>query len=116
MVEARNAFRDKYAALFIALPFDEDEIGGCLSAGRGFVHISSEGNVEPCPFVPYSDVNINNTSLREALQSSMLRTIRENHSELSEINGCALWEKRAWVQSLASQTAKDKSGASLSND
>jgi hypothetical protein len=32
--------------MFIALPWDEDEIGGCLSAGRGFVHVSAEGNVE----------------------------------------------------------------------
>ncbi len=108
VIRVRNAFREKYAALFIALPWDEDEIGGCLSAGRGFVHVSAEGNVEPCPFVPYSDTNINNSSLREALQSNMLKTIRENHEELAEINGCALWEKRAWVQSLAVQNAQDK--------
>lgn len=111
VVKVRNAFRAKYAALFIALPWDEDEIGGCLSAGRGFVHVSAEGNVEPCPFVPYSDTNLNNTSLKEALQSSMLRTIRDNHGELAEINGCALWEKRAWVQSLAVQSGKNKNEA-----
>ena len=104
VVKVRNAFRAKYSALFIALPWDEDEIGGCLSAGRGFVHVSAEGNVEPCPFVPYSDTNLKNTSLKEALQSKMLRTIRENHDQLEEVNGCALWAKRVWVQSLASST------------
>jgi MoaA/NifB/PqqE/SkfB family radical SAM enzyme len=108
VVKVRDAFRAKYAALFIALPWDEDEVGGCLSAGRGFVHVSAEGNVEPCPFVPYSDTNLNNTSLKEALQSNMLRAIRENYGELAEINGCALWEKRAWVQSLATQSEKPK--------
>jgi len=97
----RNGFRQKFPALFIALPWDEDEIGGCLSAGRGFVHISAEGNVEPCPFIAYSDTNLKNMTLKEALQSKMLRTIRENHGELKEIQGCALWEKREWVQSLA---------------
>jgi len=101
VVKVRNAFRAKYSALFIALPWDEEEIGGCLSAGRGFVHVSSEGNVEPCPFVPYSDTNLKNISLKDALQSNMLRTIRENHGQLEETHGCALWEKRAWVQSLA---------------
>jgi len=101
VISIRNAFRKKYAALFIALPWDEDEIGGCLSAGRGFVHISAEGNVEPCPFIPYSDTNLKNMPLKEALQSQMLKTIRENHGELKEIQGCALWEKRAWVQSLS---------------
>lgn len=101
LVRRRDSFRREYKALFVALPWDEEEIGGCLSAGRGFVHISSDGNVEPCPFIPYSDTNLNNVSLREALQSKMLKTIRENHEQLKETNGCALWKKRKWVKSLA---------------
>jgi MoaA/NifB/PqqE/SkfB family radical SAM enzyme len=108
LLEARNSFREKFKAMFIALPLDEDEIGGCLSAGRGFVHISSEGNVEPCPFIAYSDTNLRNLSLREALQSKMLKTIRDNHDELKEIHGCALWEKREWVQSLAKAAKTDQ--------
>jgi MoaA/NifB/PqqE/SkfB family radical SAM enzyme len=101
VVAIRNGFRKKFPAMFIALPWDEEEIGGCLSAGRGFIHVSSEGNVEPCPFIAYSDTNLKNLPLREALQSKMLKTIRENHAELKEIHGCALWEKREWVESLA---------------
>ena len=105
VINIRNALRKKYAALFIALPWDEDEIGGCLSAGRGFVHISAEGNVEPCPFISYSDTNLKNMPLKDALQSKMLQTIMENHGELKEIKGCALWEKREWVKSLAKPAA-----------
>ncbi len=101
LVKRRDAFRARHRAVFVALPWDEEEIGGCLSAGRGFIHISAEGNVEPCPFVPYSDTNIRNVSLKEALQSKMLRTIRENHEQLEETHGCALWERRDWVQQLA---------------
>jgi MoaA/NifB/PqqE/SkfB family radical SAM enzyme len=101
LITRRNLFRNKYPALFVALPWDEEEIGGCLSAGRGFVHISAEGNVEPCPFVPYSDTNINSVSLKEGLQSKMLKTIRENHLQLEETHGCTLWEQREWVQHLA---------------
>ena len=104
LVERRNAFRAKYRAVFVALPWDEEEIGGCLSAGRGFVHISAEGNVEPCPFVPFSDTNISNLSLKEALQSKMLRTIRENHRQFEETHGCALWQHREWVESLSKTT------------
>ncbi len=100
ILSLRNMLRSKFSALFIAIPGDEDEIGGCLSAGRGFVHVSAEGNVEPCPFVPYSDANLRELSLKEALQSEFLRTIRQNHKQRSETGGCALWEKREWVQSL----------------
>ena len=101
LVRRRDTFRAKHRAVFVALPWDEEEIGGCLSAGRGFVHISAEGNVEPCPFIPYSDTNIKNCSLKEALQSNMLKTIRENHKQFEETHGCALWEQREWVQELA---------------
>jgi MoaA/NifB/PqqE/SkfB family radical SAM enzyme len=100
LMNIRNSLRAKFSALFITVPGDEDEIGGCLSAGRGFIHISAEGKVEPCPFIPYSDANLNELSLKDALQSEFLKTIRLNHSQLSENGGCALWEKREWIRSL----------------
>jgi MoaA/NifB/PqqE/SkfB family radical SAM enzyme len=96
-----RAFRAKWPALFIAVPGDEDEIGGCLAAGRGFIHISAEGDVEPCPFAPYSDMNLNNVSLKDALNSDFLRKIRENHAQLHSSDGsCGLWAKRKEVEAL----------------
>ena len=95
------ALRRSHPAVFIAFPGDEAEVGGCLAAGRGFVHISARGEVEPCPFTPWSDTNLSNTSLRDALASPLLATIRDHHEELKETSGgCALWAKREWVQSL----------------
>lgn len=90
--------RKQMPALFISLPGDERQYGGCLAAGRGFIHVSAEGALEPCPFAPYSDLNINNLSLKEALQSPFLAKIRESHHLLSEAQGgCTLWENREWV-------------------
>ncbi len=101
IMDLMRTFRAKWPALFIAVPGDEEEIGGCLSAGRGFVHISAEGNVEPCPFAPYSDVNLKDASLKNALQSTFLRQIRDERSKLHETEGgCALWVRREWVQRL----------------
>ena len=40
----------KYPGLFFSVPGDEKKFGGCLSAGRGFVHISVSGDLEPCSF------------------------------------------------------------------
>jgi MoaA/NifB/PqqE/SkfB family radical SAM enzyme len=91
--------RKKLPALFISLPGDEQQYGGCLAAGRGFIHISSEGCLEPCPFTPYSDLNIREMSLKDSLRSPFLKTIRQSHHLLSEANGgCTLWENRDWVQ------------------
>lgn len=72
-----------------------------FSSGRGFVHISPDGFLEPCPFAPYSDTDLRNVSLKEALRSDLLRKIRENHDKLeSTSGGCALWTHREWVRSL----------------
>lgn len=101
LLSIRDSLRSRYPALFVAIPGDEEEIGGCLSAGRGFVHINAAGDVEPCPFAPYSDANLRDMSLKDALQSQFLKKIRENHGRLSEVEGgCALWVEREWVQSL----------------
>lgn len=101
LLTVRDLFRSKFKALFIAIPGDEEEIGGCLSAGRGFIHVSADGSVEPCPFAPYSDTNLRDSSLKDALQSEFLRAIRQNHDQLHETEGgCALWIKREWVRSL----------------
>jgi MoaA/NifB/PqqE/SkfB family radical SAM enzyme len=102
-------FRSKYLdRVFLAFPGGEEELGGCLAAGRGFVHVSAEGRVEPCPFSPYSDASLKDLSLGEALQSEFLRTIRESLGHLSEANGgCALWENREWVTSLLGGEAAD---------
>jgi len=90
--------RKQIPALFISLPGDEAQYGGCLAAGRGFIHVSADGSLEPCPFAPYSDINIRDTGLKEALQSEFLGKIRESHHLLFESQGgCTLWENRTWV-------------------
>lgn len=101
LLHLSESLRKKYSALFIVFPGDEEMFGGCLSAGRGFVHLNPEGRLEPCPFAPYSDTGVKDVSLKDALQSDFLRKIRDNHEMLTETaGGCALWDKRDWVKSL----------------
>jgi MoaA/NifB/PqqE/SkfB family radical SAM enzyme len=101
LAQAMESFKARYPALFVSVPGDEKDFGGCLSAGRGFIHISAEGDVEPCPFAPYSDSDIRDHSLKQALQSPLLKAIRENEDLGRESGGsCALFAQRAWVQSL----------------
>lgn len=96
-----DSFKANQHGLFVSFPGDEEAFGGCLSAGRGFLHISAEGNLEACPFAPYSDTDLKDLSLKEALQSKLLCEIRQNHARLSETKGgCALWENREWLKSL----------------
>ncbi len=100
-----DSFHSKFSALFITVPGHEVEVGGCLAAGRGFVHITAEGDLEPCPFAPFSDTNLRNSSLKDALQSRLFKVIRQHPEKLSPTKGgCALWKRRKWVQSLLDKT------------
>jgi len=99
--EFAEASAERHPALFIPFPGDEDQYGGCLAAGRGFIHVSASGEVEPCPFAPFSDTNLKNVSLKDALGSEFLSKVRENHHLLKEGDGgCALWHNREWLTKL----------------
>ena len=106
MIRLMNKYRAKYPALFIGVPWDEQDVGGCLSAGRGFIHINAAGDLEPCPFAPFSDTNLHNSSLKDALQSEFFKNIRKI-PELAMENGggCILWKERELVQSLLKDSA-----------
>lgn len=98
--------RRRFNRIFISFLGDEKIYGGCLAAGRGFIHISPAGELEPCPFAPYSDTDLRVTSLKQGLSSVFLNKIRQSDEHLDETEGgCALWNKRAWVQSLLANTS-----------
>ena len=87
--------------VFISFPGDEKTSGGCLAAGRGFFHINSQGGAEPCPFSPYSDINVRDTSLREALKSKLFVTLQTQHVLMEEHSGgCVLFERTAQVEQI----------------
>ncbi len=101
-------FRKRLPAIFIAFPHDEIALGGCLAAGRGFLHINAYGDVEPCPFSPYSDTNLNETPFADALASPLLQSILTSGVVLDETDGrCALWKRREWVEGLLDGAASD---------
>ena len=88
--------------VYVSFPGDEKSSGGCVAAGRGFFHINSHGGAEPCPFSPYSDTNVRDTSLKEALNSGLFRALQDNGHLMEEdhAGGCVLNEKRELVESL----------------
>ncbi len=92
---------NKQDMIYISFPGDEKSSGGCLAAGRGFFHINSHGGAEPCPFSPYSDINVKDTSLREALESKLFTALRTGDILSGEhIGGCVLHAKRDQVEAL----------------
>lgn len=57
---------------------DGEYVGGCIAGGRCYLHISAAGDVEPCAFIHYSNANIRDVSLLEALKSPLFTQYRNN--------------------------------------
>jgi hypothetical protein len=60
-------------------------VGGCLSAGRRYFHINSQGGVEPCVFHQFSVHNIKDVSLRTAVSSDYFKYVRERNREVKNL-------------------------------
>lgn len=106
--------KERDEMVFIAFPGDEKSSGGCLAAGRGFFHINSHGGAEPCPFSNYSDINVKDTSVREALRSGLFMELQNGDILRDEHQGgCVLYEKREQVAELANKKDKIKGAKSM---
>jgi MoaA/NifB/PqqE/SkfB family radical SAM enzyme len=76
-MERINRMRDERKALISDFWCDGPLVGGCLAAGRRYLHINHNGDVEPCVFVHFAADNIKEKSLAETLESDFFRSIRE---------------------------------------
>jgi len=55
---------------------DGPVVGGCISSGRKYFHVNANGDVEPCVFCHFATHNIRRSSLQDALNSPLFRSIR----------------------------------------
>lgn len=77
MYEQIQRFRKTKPIFTIDFWNDGDAVGGCVAAGRGYLHINANGDVEPCAFIHYSDSNIREKSLLEAYQAPLFQAYRK---------------------------------------
>lgn len=63
--------REKKPLFVLDFQNDGEYVGGCIAGGRRYLHINARGDVEPCVFIHYANVNIHDVSLLEALQSPL---------------------------------------------
>ena len=58
---------------------DGEYAQGCIAGGRRYLHINANGDIEPCAFIHYSDSNINENTILEALQSPLFMAYHDRH-------------------------------------
>jgi MoaA/NifB/PqqE/SkfB family radical SAM enzyme len=83
-------------------PGDEEFFGGCVSAGRGFAHVTPAGDLTPCPVSNVATHNLTTSTLREGLASQLFKEIRESEHLLENSGSpCALFSHPKEVEELA---------------
>jgi MoaA/NifB/PqqE/SkfB family radical SAM enzyme len=102
LAQCIKTLREKRRMMFLSFPGDESSLGGCLAAGRGFFHIAADGSAEPCPFSPFSQLNLKEHSLAEVLRSEFFQNLRDaDLLNTPHKGGCVLFENRDNVAALA---------------
>ncbi len=66
-----RAYRSTKPIFSMDFQNDAQYVGGCIAGGRNYLHINAKGDVEPCVFIHYSNVNIHECTLMEALKSPL---------------------------------------------
>ena len=64
-----RTYRNSKAIFSMDFQNDAEYVGGCIAGGRRYLHINAKGDVEPCVFIHYSNANIRECTLLEALKS-----------------------------------------------
>ena len=58
---------------------DAEFVGGCIAGGKNYLHINANGDIDPCVFIHYSDSNIREKTILEALRSPLFMAYHDGH-------------------------------------
>jgi len=109
----RYRSRETGAAYLVHSPADEELFGGCVSAGRGFAHVTPTGDVTACPFSALATHNVGTSTVSEALAGSFFTMIRNNGPMLeTHDHPCSLSANADKLESMAASLGAYRTGGS----
>ncbi len=84
---------------------DAEYVGGCIAGGRNYFHINSEGDMEPCVFIHYSDSNIRTHTLLEALKRPLFQAYYHNQPfNDNHLRPCPMLENPDCLRKMVAET------------
>ncbi len=93
---------------FLDFQNDAEYVGGCIAGGRNYFHINSEGDMEPCVFVHYSDSNIRSKTILEGLQSPLFMAYYHNQPfNDNHLRPCPMLENPECLRKIIKETGAD---------
>ena len=98
-------FRSTKAIFSMDFQNDAEYVGGCIAGGRRYLHINARGDVEPCVFIHYSNVNIHDASLLDALRSPLFQAYHDNQPfNDNMLRPCPMLENPEILRRLVAET------------
>ena len=98
-------FRGTKAIFGMDFQNDGEYVGGCIAGGRRYLHINAKGDVEPCVFIHYSNVNIHDCSLLDALRSPIFQAYHDNQPfNNNHLRPCPMLENPERLRKLVKDT------------
>lgn len=84
---------------------DAEFVGGCIAGGRNYFHINSAGDIEPCVFVHYSDSNIRQHTLLQALKRPLFMSYYKNQPfNDNMLRPCPMLENPEYLRKMVEQS------------
>ena len=84
---------------------DAEYVGGCIAGGRNYFHINSEGDMEPCVFIHFSDSNIREKTLLEGLRSPLFQAYWHNQPfNDNHLRPCPMLENPQCLRKIIAET------------
>ena len=84
---------------------DAEYVGGCIAGGRRYLHINADGDVDPCVFIHYSDSNIREKTLLEALQSPLFMAYHDGQPfNRNMLRPCPMLENPEKLRKMVADT------------
>ncbi len=100
--------RDEKPLFTLDFQHDGEFVGGCIAGGRRYLHINAAGDVEPCVFIHYSNVNIHDTSLLDALHSPIFMAYYENQPfNENYLRPCPMYENPECLEALVEESGAE---------
>lgn len=98
-------FRQEKPIFAMDFQNDGEYVGGCIAGGRRYLHINANGDVDPCVFIHYSNANIREVSLLDALRSPIFMEYHKNQPfNENHLRPCPMLENPQCIEEMVKRT------------
>ena len=103
--ERIRAYRSTKPIFSMDFQNDAEYVGGCIAGGRNYLHINAAGDVDPCVFIHYSNANIREYSLLDALKSPIFMAYHDGQPfNENMLRPCPMLENPQCLREMVKRT------------